>query len=195
MKTLCPKFSVFSSLAIVVVFTISQNRADSQLPPTPSPIPSPSPAPIPSPSPSPAPTPPPSFNGIDPHLIVPGINPRRNQFDDLLRVPVIQTESVRIQGCQADKKHDASSVFFVTGRGGLAPNPYEPLSSNHIWEDVPSPTQRSENYTVAPRASGSLALSPNKIREAQNWLINETGEVVLVAESPIAPSEQGCRPY
>jgi hypothetical protein len=185
MKTLCPKFSVFSSLAIVVVFTISQNRADSQLPPNPSP----------SPTPSPAPTPPPALNGIDLYLIVPGINPRRNQFDDLLRVPVIQTESVRIQGCQADKKHDASSVFFVTGRGGLAPNPYEPLSRNHIWEDVPSPTQRSENYTVAPRASGSLALSPNKIREAQNWLINKKGEVVLVAESPIAPSQQGCRLY
>jgi large exoprotein involved in heme utilization and adhesion len=92
-----------------------------------------------------------------------------------------------------DKKQDASSVFFITGKSGLPPNPYEPLSSNHIWEDVPSPTQSSENYTLVPRASSSLWLSSNKTMEAQSWLINEKGEVVLVSEQPIAPVYRGCR--
>lgn len=187
MKTLSPKLSVVSFLAIVMVLTISENRANSQPAPTPPVAQGGQNVAFPFASPSPSPSPSLSHNGNDLRLIVPGINPRTNQFNDLVRVPVVQTEPVRIEGCQTD-----TSAFFVTGRGGLVPNPYEPLGSSHIWEDLPSPTYSSENYSVAPRASGSVVIAPNRIVEAQNWLINGKGEVVLVADASMAPSQRGC---
>lgn len=96
------------------------------------------------------------------------------------------------QGCQASGKQ-ASVEFFNTGRGGLAPNPYEPLSSSKIWEDVPAPTHRTENPARAARASASAATPPKKIVEAQGWSINEKGQVVLVAQMPATRSQVRCR--
>jgi filamentous hemagglutinin family protein len=96
------------------------------------------------------------------------------------------------QGCQGSMKQ-ASIEFFNTGRGGLAPNPYEPLSSSGIWEDVPAPTQRTANSASADRVSASPATPPNKIVEAQGWLINEQGHVALVAEIPATHSQGRCR--
>ncbi len=96
------------------------------------------------------------------------------------------------EGCQAGGEQ-ASVEFFNTGRDGLAPNPYESLSSSNIWEDVPLPTQGAVNPTGAVRASASPATPPDKIVEAQGWRINEKGEVVLVAQMPATRSQGRCR--
>jgi len=92
------------------------------------------------------------------------------------------------QGCQAGGQQ-ASIAFFNTGRGGLAPNPYEPISSSNIWEDVPRSTQRTEN---SARASASPATLSDKIVEAQGWIVNEKGEVTLVAQVPASRSQSRC---
>lgn len=91
------------------------------------------------------------------------------------------------QGCQVSSG-EASVKFFNTGKGGLAPNPYEPLSSNQTWEDVPYRTEPSARVI---RASEPLSPS-NKIVEAQGWLTNEKGEAVLVAEVPTPSSQRHC---
>jgi large exoprotein involved in heme utilization and adhesion len=96
------------------------------------------------------------------------------------------------QGCQGGGTQ-ASVEFFNTGRGGLAPNPYEPISSSELWEDVQLPTQRAENPAGASRASTSPATPPNEIVEAQGWLMNEKGQVVLLAQMPATHSQPRCR--
>jgi filamentous hemagglutinin family protein len=96
------------------------------------------------------------------------------------------------QGCQSGGEK-ASIAFFNTGRGGLVPNPYEPLSSSEFWEDVPLPTQRVASLASADSASAAPATPPNKIAEAQGWLINENGQVVLVAQMPTTHSQSHCR--
>jgi len=96
------------------------------------------------------------------------------------------------QGCQGGGTQ-ASVEFFNTGRGGLAPNPYEPISSSELWEDVQLPTQRAENPAGASRASTSPATPPNEIVEAQGWLMNEKGQVVLLAQMPATHSQRRCR--
>jgi large exoprotein involved in heme utilization and adhesion len=96
------------------------------------------------------------------------------------------------QGCQTGGKQ-ASIGFFNTGRGGLAPNPYEPISSSNIWEDVLPPTHRTASSAGTASASASPATPPHKIVEAQGWLINEKGEVVLVAQMPVTHSQSRCR--
>lgn len=93
------------------------------------------------------------------------------------------------QGCQATGSKQASVEFFNTGKGGLAPSPYEPLSSNETWEDVPQGTQNLAR--VAP-ASKQVTAQPNKLVEAQGWLVNKKGEAVLVAEVPTR-SQRRCR--
>ena len=95
------------------------------------------------------------------------------------------------QGCQGGGTQ-ASVEFFNTGRGGLAPNPYEPISSSELWEDVQLPKQRAENPAGASRASTSPATPPNEIVEAQGWLMNEKGQVVLVAQMPATHSQRRC---
>jgi large exoprotein involved in heme utilization and adhesion len=94
------------------------------------------------------------------------------------------------QGCQASGKQ-AAVEFFNTGRGGLAPNPYEPISSNNIWEDVPPPARRAENSTAS--ASASPPLPPEQIVEAQGWSVNDNGKILLVAQMPATQSQRGCR--
>jgi filamentous hemagglutinin family protein len=99
----------------------------------------------------------------------------------LVQLPVIPVNVEVAQGCQAQGKQ-SSVAFYNTGKGGIAPNPYEPLSSSQIWEDVPSPS-----------ASASAINSPHKIVEAQGWIVNEKGEVDLVAEVPTLSSQGRCR--
>jgi large exoprotein involved in heme utilization and adhesion len=118
----------------------------------------------------------------------PDVDPSRG----LVNLPVEPVNVEVTEGCQGDGKQ-ASIAFFNTGRGGLAPNPYEPLSSSDIWEDVPLPTRGAENSASAAKASASPATPSNKIVEAQEWHINDKGEVVLVAQMPATRSQSRCR--
>lgn len=105
----------------------------------------------------------------------------------LTQLPVEPVNVEVAQGCQA-RGNQSSVAFFNTGRGGLAPNPYEPISSSNIWEDVPLPTQEIANSASSARAS----TSPNTIVEAKGWIVNEKGEVILVAEMPTNLSQNRC---
>jgi filamentous hemagglutinin family protein len=142
-------------------------------------------------------TPPNSTNDIDASsefgltgnvsINTPDVDPSRG----LVNLPVEPANVEVAQGCQVGGEQ-ASIAFFNTGRGGLAPNPYEPLSSSNIWEDVPFLAPRAENSADATGASASPATPPNKIVEAQGWLIDEQGQVVLMAQMP-THSQSRCR--
>lgn len=110
-------------------------------------------------------------------LNTPDVDPSQG----LVELPAVPVNVEVAQGCQPGGKQ-ASVAFYNTGRGGIAPNPYEPLSSSHIWEDVPSPS-----------TSASSATAPNKIVEAKGWILNAKGEVTLVAEVPATASQGRCR--
>ncbi len=118
----------------------------------------------------------------------PDVDPSRG----VAELPVEPVNVEVAQGCQTGGKQ-ASIEFFNTGKGGLAPNPYEPLSSSDIWEDVPRSVQRTENLASDARAIASPAPPPDKLVEAQGWLISEKGEVVLVAEMPATHTQGRCR--
>jgi len=107
-----------------------------------------------------------------------GIDPSRG----LNNLPVEPVTLEVTEGCQGEGK-PGTVAFFNTGKGGLAPNPYEPKSSSNIWEDVPLSTPKTANSTSPPQT----------IVEAQSWIVNEKGEVVLVAEIPVTRSQNRCR--
>jgi filamentous hemagglutinin family protein len=87
------------------------------------------------------------------------------------------------------------SEFMITGRGGLPPKPTEPLRSDAVRVNLDTPTQSQEN-----RASGAVTVNPttsepSPLVEAQGWVINDKGEVVLLAQaSTVTPSSYPLTP-
>lgn len=77
-----------------------------------------------------------------------------------------------LEGCQGGGS--STSRFIRTGRGGLPPSPDERLSSLDGSDDLPLPD----------RWSATASQHPTVIVEAQNWLINDRGEIQLVAQFP-----------
>ena len=103
--------------------------------------------------------------------------PDTNPAAGLNNLPEAPANPQPIQGCQTITE-EGDATFVDKGRGGLPPNPYEALSNNDIWEDVETPTQLTEN--------------PRQVIEAQGWIINEKGNVELVADVAAARARMGC---
>ena len=89
------------------------------------------------------------------------------------------------------------SNFTITGKGGLPPSPNTVLDRQNLWEDwrlnpVPRETvqrkgkeEKTENNIIV---SETVNKPVNKIVQAQRAIINEAGEVVLVADAGTPPS-------
>jgi large exoprotein involved in heme utilization and adhesion len=68
-------------------------------------------------------------------------------------------------------------------------NPTEPLSSDAVWQDLRSSAQQginrsSQNVQREELGTPSAAPSTAKIVEAQGWMIDLDGKVVLTAQAP-----------
>ena len=122
-----------------------------------------------------------------------GIDPTQG----LVNLPVIPVDTKVAQGCYAGVRQ-AQSEFIITGRGGLPPNPGEPLSTDAVsvnlvtlenqearHEERNRATQSQSHTTEHPHKSSS-ANPPTQIVEAQGWIVNKNGDVELVAFAPTA---------
>ncbi|MGI8505071.1 MAG: filamentous hemagglutinin N-terminal domain-containing protein, partial [Hassallia sp.] len=59
---------------------------------------------------------------------------------------LIELSQLIAQSC-SPKDRTTSGQFIVTGRGGLPPDPYEPLSSEVVWSDTRLPFVTAQNYS------------------------------------------------
>ena len=104
---------------------------------------------------------------------------------------VAKPEQVVAQACPAQRRQNKSQ-FFITGRGGLPPQPNESLSSGALVSFDPPPT-RADNSSVSsttPQRLGNSILPP----PARGWYTNGEGVVILTAESPTTtPYSSGLR--
>jgi len=85
-------------------------------------------------------------------------------------------------GCQLTPGNN-DGQFFIIGRGGLPTNPKEVLRSQSIdvgWVTLP---QGGENRTI--RSDKAHLKKESPIVEAQRWVVDKNGDVVLLAYSPI----------
>ncbi|NER25912.1 MAG: S-layer family protein, partial [Symploca sp. SIO1C2] len=103
----------------------------------------------------------------------------------LSELPADTVTSELNQSCQAGGSQSAGS-FINTGRGGLPPDPTEPLGSSDLWEDVQLPKKASTDTTDLPTTTSG------KLIEAQGWIVNQTGQIELVAQLPATTSQWGC---
>jgi filamentous hemagglutinin family protein len=86
------------------------------------------------------------------------------------------------------------SKFTVTGRGGLPPTPYEPLSTDVVWTDT-----RTTAITTQQQGKKEPADLPQskpeaiKIVPATGWVFNGKGQVTLISHAS-NPNGMGTTP-
>ncbi|MBD2096012.1 filamentous hemagglutinin N-terminal domain-containing protein [Trichocoleus sp. FACHB-591] len=91
--------------------------------------------------------------------------------------------------CPSDK----GSSFAVTGRGGLPEDPRQPLVGQVIWQD-----DRGEvgNQKIEKRGDREMERSNSTagaIAEAQGWMVDHTGTIVLLAQDPTGQGSAALR--
>jgi large exoprotein involved in heme utilization and adhesion len=126
----------------------------------------------------------PQFNGIV-QLNTPGIDPSRGLAN--LPTEVVDASNQIAQACGTRGAEAGKNEFIVTGRRGMPSNPYEPLSDDEALEDIHPPSGFSSSRNSKPDAARIVtpqsATTKQKppIVEAQGWVINDKGQVVLTA--------------
>jgi large exoprotein involved in heme utilization and adhesion len=126
--------------------------------------------------------------------------------DDLSRgltsLPLDLTDASRliVQQCSSSRAATASE-FIVTGRGGLPPAPSDQFRSASVitpWVSLEdAETQQSEDVDRSRANHPTVPHASNEIVEAQGWIRDKNGTIVLVAHNPgVAPpsfwSEPNC---
>jgi filamentous hemagglutinin family protein len=129
------------------------------------------------------------FNGLV-ELNTPGIDPSRGLAN--LPIEVVDASNQIAQTCGAGRGEARKNEFIVTGRRGMPSNPYEPLSDDEALEDVHPPSGFSPRRNSQPDAGRLVTPQPTtsnpkaSIVEAQGWVINDKGQVVLTATASTA---------
>jgi filamentous hemagglutinin family protein len=99
-----------------------------------------------------------------------------------LEARAIDPETLVTVGCRDYQ----GSEFSVTGRGGLPPDPTQPLTSDRPWQDFrfldDLPPESNSNPTLPQ--SNILTSTSERLVEATGWRINDRGQVELIAEVP-----------
>ena len=88
-------------------------------------------------------------------------------------------------------KDEESGRFVATGRGGLPLSPNEPLRGTAVitnWVDEPTETTGRVTDGLAKNLVRDESIS--QIVEAQRWIINDRGNLELVAQPPTNPAMQ-----
>jgi large exoprotein involved in heme utilization and adhesion len=97
------------------------------------------------------------------------------------------------QVCQTNRGQKQNE-FIITGRGGLPDNPSGTLNSDAVWTDWREPRLESRIQSEESVTNQSQMSQP-PIVEANGWVINDKGQVVLIATAPtVAPHSSGMPP-
>lgn len=127
----------------------------------------------------------PALNGIV-SINTPDVDPSRG----LIQLPtnLVDASKQIAQSCNPENIQRTSSLF-ITGRGGIPYSPTEPLTSEVVMADWITPENATSTSNAKPTAVEKTFDSP-KIVEAQGWIINAHGDIILVAQSPTVNYQQ-----
>ncbi|MDF5718762.1 MAG: hypothetical protein PUP93_34075 [Rhizonema sp. NSF051] len=73
---------------------------------------------------------------------------------------------------------------MLTRRGGLPPNPNEPLTSDVVWSDTRLPARIHRQYRSKKQNQPHLKQKTVEIVPATGWVLNGKGEVLLISNVP-----------
>ena len=126
----------------------------------------------------------PQFNGLV-ELNTPGIDPSRGLAN--LPTEVVDASNQIAQACGTRGAEAGKNEFIITGRRGMPSNPHEPLSDERPLDDIHPPAEFSGSRNSKPNArrivtpQSTTSNTKPLIVEAQGWVINDKGQVVLTA--------------
>ncbi|MFN6515767.1 MAG: filamentous hemagglutinin N-terminal domain-containing protein [Nostoc sp. CreGUA01] len=125
------------------------------------------------------------INGVV-EINTPDVNPSNGLVN--LPTNLVDASRLIVQTCRngGEARANEQSEFIVTGRGGLPPNPIEPLSSDVIWQDLQLHTLLNEQLSDSQEEVKLVSEIPSAIAEAQGWVTNPDGTITLVAQVPTA---------
>ncbi len=123
----------------------------------------------------------------------PDVDPSQGLIN--LPTEVVDPTTLVDNRCQIVSR-STKSEFIITGRGGLPPNPNETLGEEGLLEDLgTSPVVRvGEQERRRSPALASPSSPPDRIVEAQGWIIGSNGKVILTAQSPTATPQPPWQP-
>jgi large exoprotein involved in heme utilization and adhesion len=118
----------------------------------------------------------------------PGVDPTRGLAE--LPTDVVDASRQIDRRCTPGEVAD-NSRFTVTGRGGLPTSPNDTLQGEAVVTNWVALDSEVENHTPAASTTPSGS-AQRPLVEAQGWVINERGEVVLTEQVPtVSPHESG----
>ncbi|MEH2022486.1 two-partner secretion domain-containing protein [Nostoc sp.] len=137
----------------------------------------------------------PSLSGTV-HINSPDADPSKGLVE--LPVNLVDASQQIAAGCNSGGKIGRSS-FVATGRGGIQADPTEPLIADDAvlagWITLPPESQnladgiqkrQAQRNTEEKSQKVNSVNEPTQIVEAQGWVMDANGNVVLVAQVPIA---------
>ncbi|HLO85745.1 MAG TPA: filamentous hemagglutinin N-terminal domain-containing protein [Nostocaceae cyanobacterium] len=145
----------------------------------------------------------PVLNGII-EINTPNVDPSRGLSK--LTEKIVDASGQIDRGCGVSGSR-ARSTFTFTGRGGFASNPLEPLTSEGVltnWvvledggqnlaDGVQKVAKIPQPIVVAKaKQESNFVNNPEPIVEAQSWVVDANGKVVLIAQTPdVKPHSPG----
>jgi filamentous hemagglutinin family protein len=122
----------------------------------------------------------PAFSGTV-TLQTPDIDPSQGLVES--EPEVVDPTQLVAQGCSAQRQ--SAGTFVITGRGGLPPSPNETLSDQTIFTDLGKPFQSQGNAGEMDDSGqfSSSSVPTTAIAQAEGWLVNAKGQVVLLAQA------------
>lgn len=121
-------------------------------------------------------------------LVIPGVGPSRGSVN----LPAVPIDIELVQACQPGGSQ-ASSKFIISGRGGKPPSPSDPPSSDTVLADwITLDPELEESRSGPTPATNPTSQTPAPLVEAQGWVRNSKGQVVLTAQALTAtPQDSG----
>ncbi|MDZ7960296.1 MAG: filamentous hemagglutinin N-terminal domain-containing protein [Aulosira sp. DedQUE10] len=105
-----------------------------------------------------------------------------------LPINLVDASQQIAQSCTA--RNGRTNSFVVTGRGGLPLNPSEPLRQRAVisqWVTLDEQTENEQDTQVKPTGLSENAIDNREpIVEAQRWVVDQHGDVQLIAQAPNA---------
>jgi large exoprotein involved in heme utilization and adhesion len=120
-------------------------------------------------------------------ITTPGVDPSQG----LNNLPTDTSDASKLvaEKCLADRQ---GSSFVITGRGGVPASPFDTISAVNIPDHLGSISNQTASNTsnvITSNPSDRLPTQiPDRIVEAQGWIINPQGQISLIAEVAATPA-------
>ena len=121
----------------------------------------------------------------------PGSNTTQGRIEEpsfepgLVELPTVLADTSKLiadTSCAAFAEGEGNS-FTITGRGGLPPSPYEPISTDVIWSDTRIPYITSQYRSEKPTPKPPTKDDAVKIVPATGWVFDGKGHVTLISHA------------